>query len=35
VELARRSGDFKGVLEHCRQKDDVLGFAAALVQSAR
>jgi hypothetical protein len=35
VELARRSGDFKGVLEHCRQKEDVLGFAAALVQSSR
>jgi hypothetical protein len=34
VELARRSGSFEPVLDHCRQKDDVLGFTAALVQSA-
>lgn len=35
VELAQRSGDFAAVLEHCRQKDDLLGFAAALAQSAK
>jgi hypothetical protein len=34
VALAQKSGDFQTVLEHCRQKDDVLGFAAALVQSS-
>jgi hypothetical protein len=35
VELARQSGEFAPVLEHCRQKQDLLGFTAALVQSAR
>lgn len=35
VELARRSGEFAAVLAHCREKQDLLGFAAALVQSAR
>jgi hypothetical protein len=34
VELARRSGSFAPVLEHCKAKDDVLGYTAALVQSA-
>lgn len=34
VELARRAGDASSVLEHCRAKDDLLGFAAALVQEA-
>jgi hypothetical protein len=33
VELARRSGEFAAVLDHCRQKEDLLGFTAALVQS--
>jgi len=35
VELARQSGDFAPVLAHCREKEDLLGFTAALVQSAR
>jgi len=35
VELARKCGNFAPVLEHCRQKQDLLGFTAALVQSAR
>jgi hypothetical protein len=30
VQLAQQSGDFAAVLDHCRQKDDLLGFAAAL-----
>ena len=34
VELAQKSGEVQPVLEHCRAKDDVLGFAAALVQSS-
>ena len=34
VELASRSGDYSAVLSHCRDKQDLLGFAAALVQSA-
>jgi len=35
VELARQSGEFAPVLAHCREKQDLLGFTAALVQSAR
>ena len=35
VELARRSQNFTPLLDHCRSKDDLLGFTAALVQSAR
>lgn len=35
VELARKSGDFAPVLAHCREKQDLLGFTAALVQSAK
>lgn len=35
VELASRSGDYAAVLEHCRAKEDVLGFAAALAQSVK
>lgn len=34
VELAQKSGEFQPVLDHCRAKEDVLGFAAALVQSS-
>src|SRR5262245_41208691 len=34
VELAHRTGNFNGLLSHCRQKEDLLGFTAALVQSA-
>lgn len=34
VELARRSGDYAAVLAHCREKQDLLGFAATLAQSA-
>jgi hypothetical protein len=34
VELAQKSGQFQPVLDHCRAKEDVLGFAAALVQSS-
>jgi len=35
VELARKSGEYTSVLAHCRQKQDLLGFTAALVQSAK
>jgi hypothetical protein len=35
VELATRSRDFNSLLAHCRAKDDLLGFTAALVQSAK
>jgi hypothetical protein len=35
VELAKRSGNFTAVLSHCRDKEDLLGFAAALAQSAK
>jgi hypothetical protein len=35
VELARQAGEYSPVLAHCREKQDVLGFAAALVQSAK
>jgi hypothetical protein len=35
VELANRSGDYGRLLAHCREKQDLLGFAAALVQSSR
>lgn len=34
VELAHRSGNFASLLSHCRDKQDLLGFTAALVQSA-
>jgi hypothetical protein len=34
VELASRCGDFSSLLDHCRRKEDLLGFTAALVQSA-
>ena len=35
VELARRASDFAPLLDHCRGKEDLLGFTAALVQSSR
>ncbi len=35
VELAHRAGDFSALLSHCRQKEDLLGFTAALVQSVK
>jgi hypothetical protein len=35
VELAKRSGDYSAVLNHCREKQDLLGFTAALIQSAK
>jgi hypothetical protein len=35
VELAHRAADFNALLSHCRQKEDLLGFTAALVQSAK
>jgi hypothetical protein len=34
LDLASRGGDFTSLLAHCRQKEDLLGFTAALVQSA-
>jgi hypothetical protein len=34
VELAQKAGEFSPVIEHCRNCEDLLGFAAALVQSA-
>jgi hypothetical protein len=33
VELARRASSYDSLLSHCREKQDLLGFAAALVQS--
>jgi hypothetical protein len=35
VELANRSGDYASLLSHCRDRQDLLGFAAALVQSVK
>ncbi len=35
VELARRAKGYAGVLAHCREKEDLLGFVAALVQGAK
>jgi hypothetical protein len=35
VELAHRSGDYATLLLHCREKQDLLGFAAALAQSSK
>jgi len=35
VELASRSGDYSALLAHCREKQDLLGFVAALIQSAK
>src|SRR5262245_22878417 len=35
VELANRAGDYSSLLSHCREKQDLLGFAAALVQSSK
>ncbi len=32
VELATRTGNFQGLMEACRKRDDVLGFAAGLVE---
>ena len=34
IELAQKAGNFAPVLSYCREKGDLLGFAAALVQSA-
>jgi hypothetical protein len=34
VELAQQAGDFSPVLRYCQEKDDLLGYTAALVQSA-
>lgn len=34
VELASRAGDYSALLAHCREKQDLLGFAAGLIQSA-
>lgn len=35
VELGQRSGQLDLVLQHCRERDDLLGFAAALALSGR
>ena len=35
VELAVRAGDYAAVLSYCREKEDLLGFTAALVQGAK
>jgi hypothetical protein len=35
VELASRAGDLSAALAHCRQKDDLLGFTAALLNTSR
>ncbi len=34
LELAEKAGDFSPVLNYCREKGDLLGFTAALVQGA-
>jgi hypothetical protein len=34
VELAGRAGEYTALLEHCRQQEDLLGFAAGLAASA-
>jgi hypothetical protein len=34
VELGRRSGNMQTVLAHCQDKEDLLGYTAALVQSS-
>jgi hypothetical protein len=34
IELARRAGDFQSLLRACRRRGDLLGFGAALVESA-
>lgn len=35
LELAEKAGDYKPVLAACRERGDILGFAAALVESTR
>jgi hypothetical protein len=35
LELADKAGDFSAVLEYCQGKNDILGYAAALVASQR
>jgi hypothetical protein len=35
IELAERGGDYSPVLAYCREKGDLLGYAAALVQSGQ
>lgn len=35
LELAQQSGDYDTVREHCRQRNDLLGFAASLVRATR
>jgi hypothetical protein len=35
VELAQRAGQLPLLLNHCREKNDLLGFAAALTQSSK
>jgi len=35
VELAARAGNYEALLDNCRKKEDLLGFTAALVQSAK
>ena len=35
VELGKRSGKIEKVLAHCREREDLLGFTAALVQTPR
>ena len=34
-ELSQRQGSFDRMLEHCRERNDLLGFAAALAHSDR
>jgi hypothetical protein len=33
VELAQRAGQVEALLSHCREKGDLLGFAAGLAQA--
>jgi hypothetical protein len=33
VDLAGRAGEYDALLEHCRQREDLLGFAAGLAAS--
>lgn len=34
LELAEKAGDYRAFLDYCRQRGDVLGYAAGLVQSS-
>jgi hypothetical protein len=35
LELAEKAGDYKGFLDYCQKRGDVLGYAAGLVQAGK